>query len=306
MKIISLLIGWLLDLMFGDPEHLPHPVVAFGKAISWCEQKFNKGNYRKLNGALVAIGLVAATFAITALILRGMAYYLPTWCSVVVKAVLVFYCLAGTTLIKEVRAVFVATESSLEEGRKQVGRIVGRDTQNLSKEEIHAAALETLAENLSDGVIAPLFWYLLLGVPGMLAYKMVNTLDSMIGYRNKRYRFFGRFAARLDDLANYIPARLTAFLMAMSALRPDLLKFIRKYGPCHASPNSGYPEAALAGILNCRFGGPHDYFGEEVWKPYIGDNPRPFTIDDMQKAVAINRRSEIIMVIIVVLISFFV
>ena len=135
---------------------------------------------------------------------------------------------------------------------------------------------------------------------------MVNTLDSMIGYRNKRYRFFGRFAARLDDVANYIPARLTAFLMAMSALRPDLLKFIRKYGPCHASPNSGYPEAALAGILNCRFGGPHDYFGEEVWKPYIGNNPRPFTIDDMQKAVAINRRSEIIMVIIVVLISFFV
>ena len=145
--------------------------------------------------------------------------------------------------------VFEAVDRSLEEGRKQVARIVGRDTSELSAQEVRTAALETLAENLSDGVIAPLFWYILLGVPGMLAYKMVNTLDSMIGYRNERYRDFGCFAARLDDVANYIPARLTAFLMILAFPRGgfwNLLKFVGMYGNQHASPNSGYPEAALA------------------------------------------------------------
>ena len=136
---------------------------------------------------------------------------------------LIFYCLAGTTLVREVCEVFKAVDRSLEEGRKQVARIVGRDTSGLSAQEVRTAALETLAENLSDGVIAPLFWYALLGVPGMFAYKMVNTLDSMIGYKNERYRRFGCFAAHLDDAANYIPARLTAFLMVVASGRFSLL-----------------------------------------------------------------------------------
>ena len=125
----------------------------------------------------------------------------------------------------------------------------------LSAREVRTAALETLAENLSDGVIAPLFWYAVLGLPGMLAYKMVNTLDSMIGYKNERYGDFGYMAANIDDIANWIPARVSAFLMVLAAGKPKLMKFVRKYGRCHASPNSGWPEAALAGILNCRFGG---------------------------------------------------
>ena len=150
--------------------------------------------------------------------------------------------------------VFEAVDRSLDEGRRQVGRIVGRDTSALSAQEVRTAALETLAENLSDGVIAPLFWYAVLGVPGMMAYKMVNTLDSMIGYRNERYRQFGCIAARIDDVANYIPARLTALLMIIVSGRLSLFRFVGKYGSRHASPNSGYPEAALAGILNCRFG----------------------------------------------------
>ena len=184
--------------------------------------------------------------------------------------------------------VFEAVDESLEKGRTQVGRIVGRDTSELSAQEIRTAALETLAENLSDGVVAPLFWCALFGVPGMLAYKMVNTLDSMIGYRNERYREFGCFAARLDDVANWIPARITALLMAVVAPKMDsqgrkmksfreLLRFVRRHGSQHLSPNSGYPEAALAGILNCRFGGPHNYFGEEVYKPYIGEIHKDFT-----------------------------
>ena len=183
----------------------------------------------------------------------------------------------------------------------QVARIVGRDTSELSAQEVRTAALETLAENLSDGVIAPLFWYALLGVPGMMAYKMVNTLDSMIGYRNERYKDFGCFAARLDDVANYLPARLTALLMVLASGRISLIKFVWKYGDQHASPNSGYPEAALAGILDCRFGGPHNYFGQEVWKPFIGEHERLFTTSDMQVSVRINRLAEVGMVIIVLL-----
>lgn len=202
--------------------------------------------------------------------------------------------------------VFEAVDRSLEAGRTQVARIVGRDTSELSAQEVRAAALETLAENLSDGVIAPLFWFVLLGVPGILAYKMVNTLDSMIGYRNERYRQFGCFAARLDDVANYVPARLTAFLMVLASGRLSLLAFVGKYGSQHASPNSGYPEAALAGILNCRFGGPHNYFSEEVWKPYIGHHDRPFSTEDMRVAVRINRRAEALMVVAVVLTATFV
>ena len=184
-----------------------------------------------------------------------------------------------------------------------MARIVGRDTSELSAQEVRTAALETLAENLSDGVIAPLFWYALLGVPGMLAYKMVNTLDSMIGYRNERYKDFGCFAARLDDVANYLPARLTALLMILASRRISLIKFVWKYGNQHASPNSGYPEAALAGILDCRFGGSHNYFGQEVWKPYIGNKERLFTTADMRVAVRINRLAEVGMVAIVLLLK---
>ncbi len=160
---------------------------------------------------------------------------------------------------------------------------------------MRTAALETLAENLSDGVIAPLFWLALLGTPGMLAYKMVNTLDSMVGYRTARYRDYGRWAARIDDVANYVPARLTALLMVIAGGRLSLLSFVWKNGRRHASPNSGYPEAALAGILDCRFGGPHYYFGELIDKPFIGTNDRPLTTADMHTATRINRLAEVMM-----------
>ena len=195
------------------------------------------------------------------------------------------------------RQVFLAVDRSLEEGRAQVARIVGRDTSELSAQEVRTAALETLAENLSDGVIAPLFWLAVLGTPGMLAYKMVNTLDSMIGYHTERYLQFGCWAAHIDDVANYIPARLTALLMIIFTSSPFRhFTFIRKYGRNHASPNSGYPEAALAGILNCRFGGPHKYFGEVFDKPYIGENDRELTTADMKTAIRVNRMAEILMI----------
>ncbi|MDO4426359.1 MAG: adenosylcobinamide-phosphate synthase CbiB, partial [Planctomycetia bacterium] len=272
-----LLLAWVMDLWLGDPMRLPHPVVGFGKLIAKGERTWNKGKGRLWKGALMSITLVVGTYVVSACLL-GL---LPGVLHILVCVLLIFYCLAGTTLIREVREVFCAIDRSLEEGRVQVARIVGRDTSALSAQEVRTAALETLAENLSDGVIAPLFWYALLGVPGMLAYKMVNTLDSMIGYRNERYKDFGCFAARLDDVANYLPARLTALLMVLASGRLSLLKFVWKYGDQHASPNSGYPEAALAGILDCRFGGSHHYFGQEVWKPFIGHNDRLLTTEDM-------------------------
>ena len=303
MLMLPLLLAWLLDRWLGDPAWLPHPVVAFGRAISHCEHALNKGRGRFLKGTITAIVLVVLTFLVTYVLLRSASIYISPWLKAALETVLIFYCLAGTTLVREVREVFHALDRSLEDGRWQVARIVGRDTQALSAQEVRTAALETLAENLSDGVIAPLFWYLLLGVPGMMMYKMINTLDSMIGYRNERYRRFGCFAARLDDVANYIPARLTALLMIGVSGHPALWKFGRRYGKAHASPNSGYPEAALAGILDCRFGGPHDYFGEEVWKPYIGQNDRPLTTQDMVRAVRINRKAEVCMLLLIVLIQ---
>ena len=320
-SFFTLLIGWLLDLLLGDPAWLPHPVVWFGKAIAFFEHWLNKGSHRMLKGALVAIGLIAATYGVGLLLVGRPSLYrydVMTLLRVILCSLIVFYCLAGTTLIREVRAVFLALDRSLEEGRKQVARIVGRDTSELSAQEVRTAALETLAENLSDGVIAPLFWFAVLGVPGMLAYKMINTLDSMIGYKTDRYRDFGCWAAHIDDIANYIPARLTALLMIVASPLPPpregeksmvhspllwrgwgrLLRFVRKYGRRHASPNSGYPEAALAGILDCRFGGPHYYFGELFDKPYIGENDRPLTTADMRTAIRVNRTAEVLMIVI--------
>ena len=295
--ILPLLLGWLLDFIFGDPSRLPHPIVWFGKMISWGEHRLNHGAYRMAKGAVMAIVLILMVF----FVVWGLKRLVPNmvlW--LILDTIIIFYCLAGTTLIREVREVFLALDRSLDEGRKQVARIVGRDTSQLSAQEVRTAALETLAENLSDGVIAPLFWFALLGTPGMLAYKMVNTLDSMIGYRTERYKDFGCWAAHIDDVANYIPARLTALLMVIASGKLSLLKFVCKNGRRHASPNSGYPEAALAGALNCRFGGPHYYFGELFDKPYIGENDRELTTQDMHTAVRINRLAEVLMLVLVI------
>ncbi len=303
VPLSSFLIGWLLDRLFGDPERLPHPVVLFGKMIAKGERMLNLGKWRVLKGALLAVMLISVVvFATWTMIV--VADKVNIYLGMAMRAILVFYCLAGTTLIREVRQVFYAIDSSLDEGRQQVARIVGRDTSELTDEEVRKAALETLAENLNDGVIAPLFWFAIGGVPAMMGYKMVNTLDSMIAYHSPRYLKFGKAAARIDDIANYIPARLTALLMLIATRRPNLVSFVMKYGPCHASPNSGWPEAALAGILGCRFGGPHKYFGETFDKPYIGNQDKPLTREDMEKAVRINRTAETLGVIIIILLLF--
>lgn len=296
--VIPLLIGWIADKVFGDPYWLPHPVVGFGKVISTGEKILNTGNHKTFKGAAFSVILISGSFFLMYFLLKGLNMIHPYVC-IIFSSVIIFYCLAGKTLIDEVKQVFIAVDSSVEEGRVQVARIVGRDTSSLSPQQIRTAALETLSENLSDGVIAPLFWFMLLGVPGMFAYKMINTLDSMIGYKSERHKDFGCWAARIDDIANYIPARLTAVFMIIVNGRFSLFSFIKRYGNQHASPNSGYPEAALAGILNCRFGGPNVYFGKRIDKPYIGDNPKELTSHDMEIAVSTNRKTEILMIIFV-------
>lgn len=295
-RLLPVVVGWVLDHLLGDPSRWPHPVVLFGKVIALCERHWNKGSHRRrlLSGTLCSVALVVMVYAATAALLSVMLS-VSEYLSLLLSAVLVFYCLAGTTLVREVKAVFAATERSVGEGRQQVARIVGRDTSRLTADEVRTAALETLAENLSDGVIAPLFWLAVLGVPGMMAYKMVNTLDSMIGYRTERFAAFGRVAARMDDVANFIPARLTAVIMTI--VGRGSFAFVRRYGRCHASPNSGWPEAALASILDCRFGGTHDYFGVAFYKPYIGDNARPLTATDLSVSVRVCRIVEGVMVV---------
>lgn len=300
-RITPFLGGWLSDRLLGDPENWFHPIVYFGKAIAWCEHKFNNGDQRIQKGALTALSLIIGVYFLTLGFLWVAGLIHPILEAILI-AIGVFYCLAGKTLSLEVKMVFMALEESIEKGRKQVGRIVGRDTSQLSAQEIRTAALETLAENLSDGVIAPMFWFALAGLPGMMAYKMINTLDSMIGYKNERYLYFGRAAALIDDMANYIPARITGYLMLFASGNWSKRDFISRYGRAHASPNSGYPEAALAAILDCQFGGTHSYFGELVEKPHIGTNARPLTFKDMQIAIHVNSQTELAMGIVVTII----
>lgn len=299
LVLIPLVAGYVLDLLLGDPRRLPHPVVLFGNLIGWIERKWNKGRCRFLKGGVVAVvyplGVLAAGWGVA-----WCAQAVGVWCSVLVATVFVFYGLANRSLIQEGGEVIRALrEQGLEAGRKRLSWIVGRDTSELTPKEIYTAVLETMAENLSDGVVAPLFYYAIGGFPAMMAYKMVNTLDSMIGYRDERFRQFGCCAARLDDALNYFPARLTALFMAVVAYRRGLFRFILRSCYMHASPNSGFPESAMAGILDCRFGGAHVYHGLLVEKPYIGDNDREVGYADYLKAVQVNQRVTLLAVILI-------
>ena len=285
--LIPLLIGFLLDTLLGDPRWIPHPIRLFGKSIDFLTTRLNSGEYRKAKGTAMAAFLISATFGIVWLILK-LSEEDQTLCAAL-ASLGVFFGLANHSLISEGRKVITALEKhGLEAGRNQLSFIVGRETKELNEQQIRTAVLETLAENLSDGVIAPLFFYALGGVPAIMAYKMANTLDSMIGYKSEKFRNFGWFAASFDDVINFIPARITALLMVILSLSWRGLVFIFRYGHQHCSPNSGYPEAALAGILNCRFGGPNVYHGILVDKPYIGKIGRTITTRDFYKTCVLN------------------
>ncbi len=292
--VYGALLSFLLDLLLGDPAWMPHPVVYMGKVISWSEKRLRtrfpateKGEFRA--GLLLAVCLPLLTVVVS-----GGAVWL-LW---KVHPALGFFlnvlwgwqALAMRDLRKESVNVYrKLREDTLPAAREAVGRIVGRETERLSADGVVKAAVETVAENFSDGVAAPMLYLLIGGAPLALGYKAVNTMDSMIGYRNERYLFFGRAAAKLDDGANYIPARLSAFLlMAAAGLSGQSVKgayrIWRRDRRNHASPNSAQTESVMAGALGVELGGPARYFGQLVNKPTIGDPLRPVEPEDILRA----------------------
>jgi len=302
--VTPLVSGYILDLVIGDPDNWPHPVRVFGNAIAAGDKLLNKNPSRFLKGMLLAIFLCLLTFSFFYFTNKIFLTIHP-WLFIAVNSIWVWYGLANNALITEGRNVFLVLEKDgLEAGRKQLARIVGRNTSQLSPQQIRIAVFETMSENLSDGVIAPLFFYAIGGVPAMMVYKMINTMDSMIGYRSEKYEQFGKFAARLDDVVNFIPARITAFLMVLVTGSYRSFQFMLKYGNRHKSPNAGYPESALAGILNCRFGGPNVYHGKLVDKPFIGENDRIIEKDEIEKVVSINHRSCFLMMLVIIVLFF--
>lgn len=298
--IAPLFFGYILDLIIGDPDNWPHPIRIFGNAIAAGDKFLNKNSSRFLKGMLLSTALCLLTFFFFHLSNEILLSVNP-WLFIAINSVWVWYGLANNALITEGRNVFsVLEKEGLEAGRKQLSRIVGRDTSQLTAQQIRIAVFETMSENLSDGVIAPLFFYAIGGVPAMMVYKMINTLDSMIGYRNEKYEQFGKFAARLDDVANFIPARITAFLMVIITGSYRGFQFIVRYGKMHKSPNSGYPESALAGILDCRFGGPNVYHGKLVDKPFIGEKDRIIKPGEIRKVTWINQKTCFSMILMIV------
>jgi adenosylcobinamide-phosphate synthase len=291
-----LIFAFLLDLALGDPRWLPHPVRIIGKAIQRSES-FLRKHYRtppeeKKAGVLLVVMIViptlVITFAIQEAIFRASARTSP-----ILGIVLLVYLVATTIAVRGLTDAARVVIRSVKKGqlvlaRRDLGMIVGRDTENMTGKEVLKAVMETLAENLSDGIIAPVFFYVLGGLPFAMAYKAVNTLDSMVGYKNATYINFGWAAARLDDIANFIPARITGIVIVLSAFVTVIFKrgtsavgaacrsfeTMLRDGRNHMSPNSGVPEAAMAGALGVRMGGPSTYGGILVEKPYIGEDAR--------------------------------
>ena len=294
MTVWAVLGGFVLDALFGDPAWLPHPVVYMGKAISKLE-KFLRPRLPKtpqgelLGGAIVAFCLPVGTFLLTGLVCWGAARLHP----LLGLAVQMFWCgqaLAARGLVQESTNVYKELKKpDLPGARKAVSRIVGRDTAELTAEGVTKAAVETVAENASDGVIAPLLYMLIGGAPLALTYKAINTMDSMLGYKNEKYLYFGRVPAKLDDVANYLPSRLAGLLwIAAAALTGNSArgawKIWRRDRRRHASPNSAQTESACAGALGVQLAGPAYYFGQYYPKLTIGDALRPIEPEDILRA----------------------
>ena len=294
MTAWAVLGGFVLDAIFGDPAWLPHPVVYMGKAISRLE-KFLRARLPKtpqgelLGGAVLAFCLPVGTLLLTGLVCWGAAMLHP----LLGLAVQMFWCgqaLAAKGLAQESVNVYrELVKDDLPAARKAVSRIVGRDTEALTAEGVTKAAVETVAENASDGVIAPLLYMLLGGAPLALTYKAINTMDSMLGYKNEKYLYFGRAAAKLDDAANYLPSRIAGLLWAAAAAltgnsASGAWKIWRRDRRNHASPNSAQTESACAGALGVQLAGPAYYFGEYYPKPTIGDALRPIEPQDILRA----------------------
>lgn len=308
MSAYQFALAYLLDLILGDPKYFPHPVRGIGFLIRIVEKMLRSPSSRpfreKAGGCLLALGLPAGIFLSTYWLIGWIKIIHPIAQSLLIIA-LAYTTLATRSLHREAAQVVRALKGGrVFEARKNLSRIAGRDTQHLTYPEILKAVLETLAENLSDGVIAPLFYLLLGGVPLAMAFKTVNTLDSMVGYKNSRYLYFGWASARLDDLFNYIPARITGTLICLLSFPLGLSvtearRIRRRDGAKSESPNAAIPEAALAGALQVQLGGPVIYKGIRSNKPFLGDDRSEITLSDYKKTVMIMYGSSLVMALLV-------
>ncbi len=308
MSPILFTIAYLTDWLLGDPEWLPHPVRLIGSSITAAEKILRKLPKKKIvefiSGALLSLVVVSLTL-IGSYAFLNLVMNVHTFTGKALLVYLAVTTMATRNLIDEALTVYRRlVDDDLEQARIRLGRIVGRDTHKLDRSEIVRATIETLAESASDGIVAPMFYLALGGVPAALAYKAVNTLDSMIGHKDERYEDFGKFAARLDDVANFIPARLTAALIvvACSFCRLNVVGAVRIWfrdAAKHASPNAGRPEAAMAGALGIRLGGVNYYDGEPHYGAYFGDENRELSVEALKSSMIVVAIVSMLMFLIV-------
>lgn len=308
---MELTIGFILDLLIGDPNNPFHPVRGIGLLASKLETIFRKllKNSLKIAGLIVWMITIILTFAITYGIIF-VCMKINKYLGIIVQGIIIYFCISAKGLVVEgYKVIKYLNEGNIEKSRKQLSYIVGRDTESLDSKGITRAVIETIAENMSDGVIAPILFAGIFGAAGSMAYKAVNTMDSMFGYKNDKYIEFGYFPAKLDDLFNYIPARVTGIFIIISSffLKRDYknsFKIYKRDRYNHTSPNSAHPEAAMAGALDIQLGGANYYFGKIVEKPVIGDKIKEIEINDVKKTAEILYLSAVMGFILMVIIKF--
>lgn len=318
MSLVGYITAYLLDIAIGDPKWFPHPVRYIGRGINLLEKislKIASTPVWKRCAGIITVVIVVLSVYLIAFFLIKAFYSINSLFGEVISILIAYTTISANDLAKESKGVFnELKDNNLVVARKRLSGIVGRDTKDLDEKSVIRAAVESVAENTSDGIIAPLF-YLAIGGPALaLAYKAVNTLDSMIGYKNERYRDFGWAAARLDDAANYIPARITGVLIAIASLTVHYSLFTIYYslqtmfsdGKNHSSPNSGVPEAAMAGALGVQLGGPSYYFGKLVSKPTIGEPKRQLMAEDIKSSVRIMYAASLLAILLVLLLRYWI
>ena len=308
---ISILLAYILDKILADPRWFPHPVVFMGKLISFLEKLIRKvaktPKALKIWGLVLWLGTVLTTYAITYILIK-ITFSLNFYLGFTIQTVLIWTGIAKQTLANEAKKVYDFVKGKkLQQARKQVGYLVGRDTSKLTYEEITRATVKTVAENTIDGVTAPLMYAMIGGAPLMMAYKAINTLDSMVGYMNDDYRDLGFFSAKIDDIANFIPARVSVIGFIFGAAikgydYQEVRRIVMRDKRNHKSPNAGYPESAMAGALGIQLGGSNIYFGKVVEKPTIGDKLREIEADDILRSSQIMKKTSDTMLFMYVLI----
>ncbi len=289
MHLITIVLGYILDLLLGDPYSFPHPVRFIGRLIRFTEKQIRKkarsSRMLKIGGGLLWLVTAGTTFLVVYFMTKLSKVHPALY--IVVNSTLIYTTLATKCLKDEAVKIYkTLCSGSLEDSRKQLSYIVGRDTNNLTSKEITRATVETVAENTVDGIIAPLFYAFIGGAPLAFLYKAINTLDSMVGYKNEKYKDIGFVSAKIDDLANYVPARITSLFMMLASFIIGLnglgsIKIAIRDRKNHKSPNCAYPEGSTAGALSVQLGGTNTYFGEKVYKPTIGDALREIENEDI-------------------------